>query len=174
MRLPELQTKLAEGGTFEYLPFYGKNNNWYLSQWYPCEFTSWLGKHTSAEDAMMKGKAIAFSDYVTYELMLKTDDPRKLKRLGREVKGFDQKVWNKRKEQIVLLATLNKFRQNPDLKKQLLATGNKVLVEASPYDRIWGVGLAATHDDIENPFRWKGQNLLGFLLMEARDSMRCP
>lgn len=98
--------------------------------------------------------------------------PKEIKKLGREVSNFDQAVWNKNKLEIVIKANYNKFTQNSELLKQLLATGDRVLVEASPWDRIWGVGLGADDPDVYDRDKWKGQNLLGQALMTVRDLVR--
>ena len=88
------------------------------------------------------------------------------------MQGFDQAVWDKFKYSIVLNGNWCKFSQNRELREFLLSTGNSVLVEASPYDRIWGIQLSADAPEAQNPFRWRGENLLGFALMEVRDELR--
>lgn len=104
--------------------------------------------------------------------ILACSDPKQIKALGRKVRGFDQKVWDKFKYAIVLLGNWCKFSQNRNLREFLLSTGNSVLVEASPYDNIWGIRLAASSPEAQNPMKWRGQNLLGFALMEVRDELR--
>lgn len=88
------------------------------------------------------------------------------------MKNFDPKLWNENKYQIVTQGNLLKFSQNQKFKDFLLSTGDKVLVEASPYDRIWGIGMLETDNRAENPLLWNGENLLGFALMEVRDELR--
>ena len=95
--------------------------------------------------------------------------PKKIKELGRLVRNFDSRIWDEHKAEIVLQGNILKFSQNPELKDYLLSTGYKILVEASPYDKVWGVGLRKENSAICSPQNWKGQNLLGFTLMEARD-----
>ncbi|SUY42887.1 NADAR family protein [Clostridium perfringens] len=85
------------------------------------------------------------------------------------VKNFNENIWNERKIDIVVKGNIEKFSQNEELKKFLLNTKNKIIVEASPYDSIWGVGLSVNNENITNPNKWSGKNLLGFALMEVRD-----
>ena len=91
--------------------------------------------------------------------------------LGRKVKNFDEKKWNETKYSIVFAGNLLKFSQDENLKDFLLSTKNDIIVEASPYDKIWGMGMSADDEFVENPTRWKGENLLGFALMEVRDEL---
>lgn len=99
-------------------------------------------------------------------------EPKEIKALGRKVRGFDESVWNKVKYSIVLNGNFRKFTQNPKLREFLLSTGENILVEASPYDAIWGIRMSANNENAQNPMKWKGQNLLGFALMEVRDEIR--
>ncbi|ERJ25497.1 NADAR family protein [Campylobacter concisus] len=94
-----------------------------------------------------------------------------MKALGRQVHGFDAKVWDEIKFGVVLNATYLKFSQNAPFRDFLLQTGSKILVEASPVDKIWGIGLATSDENAQNPTKWRGQNLLGFALMRARDEI---
>lgn len=121
---------------------------------------------------MMWSKAILFNDSEIAEKIMQAKTPKEIKKLGREVSDFDQAVWNKSKFEIVVKANYNKFTQNSELLKQLLATGDRVLVEASPWDRIWGVGLDVGDPDVYDTDKWKGQNLLGQALMTVRDMVR--
>ena len=98
--------------------------------------------------------------------------PKQIKALGRKVRGFDQKVWDKFKYAIVLNGNWCKFSQNRNLREFLLSTGDSVLAEASPYDNIWGIRLSANSLEAQDPMKWRGQNLLGFALMEVRDELR--
>jgi ribA/ribD-fused uncharacterized protein len=98
--------------------------------------------------------------------------PKTIKALGRQVINFDEKEWDKVKYKIVLNGNYYKFSQNVDMLEALRSTGNKVLVEASPYDKVWGVGLDENNEKIYNPSYWKGENLLGFALMEVRDELK--
>lgn len=120
---------------------------------------------------MMAGKAQLFGDEERRKEILACSDPKQIKALGRKVRGFDQVVWDKFKYAIVLNGNWCKFSQNRELREFLLSTGDSVLVEASPYDRIWGIQLSADTPEAQNPFRWRGENLLGFALMEVRDEL---
>ena len=140
-----------------------------LSQWYPCQFEVEGLTYTSAEQYMMAEKAKLFGDEEIRAEILNTDDPRMCKALGRKVKNFDKAVWDKEKEHIVRKGNTKKFLQNSALRNFLLSTGDKVLVEASPTDRVWGIGMGKNNPDALDPQKWRGQNLLGFALMNVRD-----
>lgn len=140
-----------------------------LSQWYPCQFEVEGVTYTSAEQCMMAEKAKLFGDEEIRAEILNTDDPRMCKALGRKVKNFDKAVWDKEKEHIVRKGNTKKFLQNSALRNFLLSTGDKVLVEASPTDRVWGIGMGKNNPDALDPQKWRGQNLLGFALMNVRD-----
>jgi len=99
-------------------------------------------------------------------------EPKQFKALGRKIKGFDHNIWNKNKVNIVVKGNVAKFSQNKKLKDFLLSTGDKVLVEASPEDIIWGIGFGEEDSEARNPRAWKGENLMGFALMEVRDMLR--
>lgn len=92
--------------------------------------------------------------------------------MGRKVKNFDPDIWNEHKYGIVKKGNFLKFSQNERFKEFLLSTDNKILVEASPYDTIWGIGMLETDPNAKNPAQWNGENLLGFALMEVRDELR--
>lgn len=139
-----------------------------LSQWYPCQFEVEGVTYTSAEQYMMAEKAKLFGDEEIRSAILNTSDPRRCKALGRKVKNFDQTVWKKERCKIVKKGNFEKFMQNDALRNFLLSTGDKVLVEASPTDRIWGIGLGKNNPDALKPENWRGENLLGFLLMDVR------
>lgn len=104
--------------------------------------------------------------------ILSCSNPSKIKALGQKVRNFDEIVWSKAKYAIVLNGNYQKFSQNPHLKKFLLQTNDKILVEASPYDAIWGIKMDESDAGAHNPLKWRGQNLLGFALMEVRDALR--
>ena len=142
-----------------------------FSQWYPCRFEVDGVTYTSAEQYMMAEKAKLFGDDEIRKEILSTSDPRTCKALGRKVKHFDKAVWDKNKESIVKKGNMKKFLQNNELRNFLLSTGDKVLVEASPSDRIWGIGLGKNNPDALDPTKLRGQNLLGFALMNVRDSI---
>lgn len=143
-----------------------------LSQWYKCRFRVNGSMFTSAEQYMMAQKAALFQDKKTFEMIMDTNDPRKCKALGREVQGFDDKIWDTTKYKIVLDANYLKFSLNDELKRFLLSTGDEILVEASPHDKVWGIGMDGNNVNATNPTLWNGENMLGFALMEARDIIR--
>ncbi len=140
-----------------------------LSQWFEAPFTVKKRTYPTAEHWMMSEKALLFKDYDTHDAIHATKSPSVAKALGRQVKGFDMKIWELHRFNIVKTGNKHKFSQNPDLLNYLLASKDRILVEASPFDTIWGIGLRATYGDIENPNSWLGLNLLGFALMEVRD-----
>ncbi|MCH5187028.1 MAG: NADAR family protein [Oscillospiraceae bacterium] len=139
-----------------------------LSQWYPCSFTQCGVNYYTTEQYMMAQKALLFDDRETYEKIMQADNPKAYKALGREIRGFNEDVWSLHKYGIVLQGNIAKFSQNPGLKDFLLKTGDSVLAEASPYDSVWGVGLAMDDPAIGDPNNWRGENLLGAALMETR------
>lgn len=139
-----------------------------LSQWYPCEFEAEGTKYTSAEQYMMAEKARLFGDEEIRAQILKTSDPAICKKLGRKVRNFNQEKWNKNRENIARKGNFYKFSQNAKLREFLLSTGDKILVEASPRDRIWGIGMGKSNPDALDPAKWRGRNLLGFSIMSVR------
>lgn len=140
-----------------------------FSQWYKSDFSEGSIKFTSAEQYMMYRKALLFGDIASSEKILATNNPKAIKAIGRLIKAFNEDVWDNHKYQIVVRGNLLKFSQNMKLKEALLKTGDKILVEGSPYDRIWGVGLKWDDPEILNESNWRGFNLLGKALMEVRD-----
>lgn len=142
-----------------------------MSQWFDDE-TSFVVdgiRYQTAEHWMMAEKARLFDDPEMVERILASNSAAKAKKLGRMVHNFDSEKWDANAFEIVKQGSIHKFGQNPLLKEYLLQTGSRVLVEASPLDPIWGIGLARDHEHAEQPAFWKGRNLLGFALMEARD-----
>jgi hypothetical protein len=118
---------------------------------------------------MMAQKAVLFNDMELYENIMKSNHPNEYKKLGRIIHNFDEEIWKSRRCSIVIKGNTAKFSQNINLKKYLIETNNRILAEASPYDRIWGIGLSKTDERTVNPMKWNGTNLLGFCLMEVRD-----
>ncbi|MEV6907176.1 NADAR family protein [Amycolatopsis sp. NPDC051071] len=139
-----------------------------FSQWWSARFTVNGETFATAEHYMMWRKAILFDDVHNAARILKARHPREAKAMGREVRGFQQSLWDTERYGIVRDASVAKFGQHPELRDFLLGTKNRVLVEASPLDAVWGIGLAADHPHVENAGHWRGLNLLGFALGEAR------
>jgi len=172
-----LASFLRNGGNAEYLFFWGHRatrgrlTKACLSQWYPASFSVNGVRYSTAEHFMMAEKARLFGDFCAAEAIAECSDPRKAKRLGREVRGFDEAKWAASRWEIVVAGNVAKFSQNPAFGEFLCATAGKVLVEASPYDAIWGIGLGAASAGQTDPESWKGLNLLGFALMDVRDQL---
>lgn len=142
-----------------------------FSQWWGSPFTVEGITYKTAEHWMMAEKARLFDNHTILSEIINCDSPAEAKKLGRKVNGFISDKWDKQKYQIVKQANLFKFSQNKDLKEFLLNTKNRVLVEASPTDRIWGIGMSQSSENAKNPLMWRGENLLGFALMEVRDEL---
>lgn len=125
-----------------------------------------------SEQAVMYRKAKLFGADRIAQAILKAESPDKCKALGRSRQiPFVEEVWVENRERIYKEVLLDKFSYSK-AKQVILSTADKTLVEASPYDKIWGIGLAASHPDAENPEKWKGLNLLGKVLMEVRSELR--
>lgn len=144
-----------------------------FSQWHRSDFIDEFNtSYFCAEQYMMYAKARLFNDSETAYKIMASTSPNEVKNLGRAVKNFDEEVWDKYKFSIIYKGNFLKFSQDLDLLTLLLNTGNKLLVEASPYDNVWGIGLAEDNSDIYNITKWKGQNLLGKALTAVRDYLR--
>lgn len=143
-----------------------------LSQWWPSPFTVDGVTYASAEHWMMAGKARLFGDAEAAERAVAAKSPAEAKKVGRLVRDFDGAVWERERYGLVVAGSVHKFGQDAELGGFLRGTGDRVLVEASPMDRIWGIGLAADDPRAEDPATWQGLNLLGFALMEARAVLR--
>jgi hypothetical protein len=128
--------------------------------------------YNCCEQYMMAKKALLFGDDETRNKIMATLVPREQKDLGRMVANFDAEKWDAYKFAIVWQANFLKFSQHADLRERLLNTGDKVLAEASPVDLVWGIGFAAKDDEALDPSKWRGQNLLGEVLMSVRDALR--
>lgn len=142
-----------------------------FSQWFICEFEENGIIYKTAEHYMMAEKARLCNDNEIIEEILNAETPNEAKSLGRKVKNFDPQLWDEHKYYIVKKGNFLKFSQNQKLKEFILSTNDDVLVEASPYDRIWGIGVLETDPKAKNPEQWNGENLLGFALMEVRDEL---
>jgi ribA/ribD-fused uncharacterized protein len=171
----ELIALMGSGAKVKFLHFWGHRpardgsvGPGCLSQWWPVEFTVEGVRYASAEHFMMWSKAMLFGDAATAARVLTAGHPNDAKTLGRGVRGFDETVWKRERFAIVVNGSVAKFGQHEDLRAYLLGTGDRILVEASPVDRIWGIGLAAQDASADEPALWRGLNLLGFALMRAR------
>jgi ribA/ribD-fused uncharacterized protein len=169
---------IERGGPVEFLFFYGhraepdgRPGRGCLSQWWPSAFTVDGLRFATAEHYMMWRKAMLFADEQAAGQILAAPDPAGAKALGRKVRGFDKAAWEAHRFEFVAAGSVAKFGQHPDLREFLLATGERVLVEASPRDRVWGIGLSAGHERAADPRQWRGLNLLGFALMRARAAL---
>jgi ribA/ribD-fused uncharacterized protein len=142
-----------------------------FGQWTDSPFSIEGVDYGCAEQLMMAEKARLFGDEATRQQILDTPDPRLHRSLGRKVRGFSEKAWIANREDIVYRGNIAKFSQNPTLLAALLETGDRTLVEASPYDRVWGIGLNSTDPRAEDPTQWRGLNLLGKTLMRVRAAL---
>lgn len=156
-----------------------------FSNWQPCEFEMDICYSTPAnpvrtrtftfncsEQAMMVYKALTFNDLDSMNKIMATDSPKEQKALGRQVKDFDQAKWEKVGRQLFPDVLVAKFEQVPGYMEILLGTGTKTLVEASPFDAVWGIKMGVNNPDLLDESKWQGANLLGICLMEARDIIR--
>lgn len=173
--ITEICAAYNSGATLKYLFFWGHRPSWdgtitktCLSQWFESPFDYDGIRYLTAEQFMMAGKARLFNDTLSLDCILESHNPGAIKKLGRAVLGFDEDVWNEARFDIVVRGNMAKFSQNPALQQFLINTGDRVLAEASPTDKIWGIGMSETDPGVENPNLWKGLNLLGFALMEVR------
>lgn len=170
---------IAENQDNKYLFFWGHQPNkdgsiskTCFSQWWLSSFEVDNVTYKTAEHWMMAKKAELFNDKEVLEKIIKANSPAEAKKLGREVKNYDDAVWLENRFEIVRQGNFYKFSQNKNLKEFLINTKDRVLVEASPVDPIWGIGMASDHKDVLNPEKWRGPNLLGFALMEVRDELK--
>ncbi|MET7985926.1 MULTISPECIES: NADAR family protein [unclassified Streptomyces] len=187
-----LVSVVESGAPVKYLHFWGHRpradgevGSSCLSQWWPSPFVAEGVAYATAEHWMMAAKARLFGDAEAERLAVGAASPALAKKAGRLVRGFDEAVWERERFGIVVEGSVHKFAAHPGLKSFLLGTGERsemgvppaegwgrVLVEASPMDRVWGIGLAADDERAADPRRWRGSNLLGFALMEARERLR--
>lgn len=174
-----LTEKFESGDTLKYIFFWGHTNKYNeeigefcFSQWFECPFNVDNITYRTAEHWMMSHKALLFGDKNNFDKIINCEKPRKAKELGRQVLGYEEQTWNENKFKIVILGNIHKFNQHPKFAEYLLKTDGRILVEASPVDTIWGIGLSQDSKDIENIYAWRGLNLLGFALMAARDFLK--
>ncbi|MEU6863107.1 NADAR family protein [Streptomyces sp. NPDC046876] len=178
-KIDKLIEQVSRGDRVKFLPFWGHRPRpdgtlgpSCMSQWWPSPFTVSEVRYDTAEHWMMAGKARLFGDPEAERKILAARTPAEAKKAGRLVRGFDEAVWERERFGLVVEGSVHKFGSTPELRGYLLGTGERVLVEASPVDRIWGVGLAPDDDRVLDPGSWRGLNLLGFALMEARERLR--
>ncbi|WP_244666703.1 NADAR family protein [Myceligenerans indicum] len=175
----ELVTHVASGAAVKYLHFWGHKpeadgalGRGCLSQWWPSPFTVEGVVYQTAEHWMMAEKARLFQDAEAERAAVEAANPALAKAAGRTVRGFEDSIWERERFDVVVRGSLHKFLSTPELRTYLVNTGERVLVEASPRDRIWGIGMGARNENAETPSAWRGLNLLGFALMEARARLR--
>lgn len=173
--MEQLLAAESAGERLKFLPFWshvppagGGIGAHVLSQWFPHEFDHEGTRYRTAEHYMMAAKARLFHDADALASILAARTPGEAKHLGREVRGFDADVWDGACVAIVRDGSVAKFGSTPELRAYLVGTGLRVLIEASPLDRTWGIGLERNDPAVERPAQWKGRNLLGFALMQAR------
>lgn len=176
--LDSLQAAVKASQSFKYLFFWGHTpkqegviDKSCFSQWFPASFEVDGITYPTAEHFMMAEKARLFHDTETLPKILNASHPNEAKKLGRLVANFNGSIWEQHRFKIVTDGNLAKFAQNEPLREFLLNSGERILVEASPYDRIWGIGLAADNDKAQDPLQWRGLNLLGFALMAVREKL---
>ncbi|MFD0715752.1 NADAR family protein [Paenibacillus sp. GCM10027626] len=176
--LEDLRKAHLAGEKFKYVFFWGHTpptdgsiNQSCFSQWWKSDFIVDGVQYCCTEQYMMAEKARLFGDGEMLGEIMKTSHPKEMKAYGRAVKDFDKEIWDARCYAIVKLGNLAKFSQNEPLGQYLKTTKKRILVEASPRDRIWGIGMGKSNPDAENPVKWRGRNLLGFALTEVRDQL---
>lgn len=174
----QLAAAITSGDDPQWLMFWGHRatpdvpvHSACLSQWWYAPFDADGVRYRTAEHYMMGGKARLFGDRAAEQRILSAEHPGQAKALGRSVRGFSEARWSAHRVALVIAGNLAKFDQHPHLREYLLSTGTSVLVEASPYDRIWGIGLRASDPRAADPARWPGLNLLGFALMQVRTKL---
>lgn len=177
--LETLKSRMARGESFTFRPFYGhtpradgKLSDACFSQWWKSPFVVDGVRYATAEHFMMASKARLFGDEQALAKILASEDPSEVKAIGREVKGFVDTRWAAARFDAVTQGSIAKFSSTPELKAYLLSTGDEILVEAAPRDRIWGIGLGRENPLVKDPSGWRGLNLLGFALVRARAALK--
>lgn len=150
--------------------FWGKGTIY--SNWFLCPIECFGANFNCSEQLFMYQKAMHFDDATTAQKILMVLEPRDQKALGRKIKNFNEAEWVSVRESKMRIACFNKFVQNAELLKQLIGTGDRIIVEASPVDAIWGIGLHETDPLALDQKTWQGLNLLGKILMEVREELR--
>jgi ribA/ribD-fused uncharacterized protein len=177
--VPDLVNAIRRGENVTFLFFWGHQRepdgsigSGCLSQSFPAPFTLEGQVFATAEHYMMWRKAVLFGDEQAAGRILAASHPFRVRELGEQIRGSSEAAWAGRRFEIVVTGSVAKFGQHPELRRYLVATGDRVLVDASPQDRVWGIGLTATEERAGDPRQWRGQNLLGFALMRARAALR--
>lgn len=142
------------------------------SQWEPSKFTIDGIEYNCCEQYMMAKKALVFKDQESYNMIMYADNPRDQKAFGRRVKNFDADVWSVISREVVYQGNYAKFTQNPKMREELMATGVLEIVEASPEDKIWGIGLRESDPKAWDKSTWQGTNWLGEAIMRVRQKLR--
>lgn len=175
----DLLAAMARGERFTFRPFYGHTprpdgrlSDACFSQWYAQPFEVRGVRYATAEHFMMAEKARLFGDDAALAAILSAKTPAQAKALGRTVRGYTDARWEARRLDAVTEGNVAKFSSTPALRAYLLDTGDEVLVEAAPRDRVWGVGLGRDNPLVRVPSKWRGRNLLGFALVRARSLLR--
>ena len=143
-----------------------------FSQWYMSPFTIDGIEYNCCEQYMMAQKAVLFNDEKVLEEIMKEKRQKRIKALGRKVKNFDEEVWNQNAQKIVFIANMAKFTQSKELNEMIMNTRNRIIVEASPLDGIWGIKMAEDNEDAADVSKWGGTNYLGFALMNVRETIK--
>ena len=174
-----LTAHIAAGNDVDFLFFWGHTPRAHgvvdascLSQWFLRAFVLDGIEYASAEHFMMAEKARLFDDERTLERILVAATPKEAKQLGREVQNYDDSRWVAARVDAVVRGNVAKFIAHADLLAFLLGTGDRLLVEAAPRDTVWGIGLGAANIKARDPSQWRGENLLGFALVEVRETLR--
>ena len=176
--LEDLREEYNQGKVYKFVFFWGHTppqdrliTETCFSQWWACRFQADAEEYCCAEQFMMAEKARMFGDKEMLLKIMETANPKEMKAYGRAVKNFDKEVWDSCCFDVVKRGNRAKFSQNPELLQFLMGTRKRILVEASPRDRIWGIGMGKANPDAQNPLKWRGTNLLGFALTQVRDEL---
>jgi ribA/ribD-fused uncharacterized protein len=142
------------------------------SQWYKVPMIIDHMEYNCCEQYMMHQKALLFSDFGMAEKIMLEKDPKKQKALGRQVESFDRKIWDKVCQSVIYKGNLEKFTQNSAIKKELMGTGDRLMVEASPFDEIYGIKMAENDFGVEDQKNWKGTNFLGIAITKVKNKLQ--
>jgi ribA/ribD-fused uncharacterized protein len=173
-----LLSRIAAGEELDFLFFWGHRPLAHgevgpscCSQWFDAGFEIENVHYATAEHYMMAEKARTFGDIEAAREILASKSPEEVKKIGRRVKNFNAEIWGERSIEVVINGNIAKFSQNKHLAQWLRETESRILVEASPEDAIWGIGLHRDDPRAKDPKVWPGKNLLGFAIMTARDHL---